>query len=118
MPYAVRVRIYRGNQMEAAALAADTDPDLGDGEPGAELVAELADVLADLVELCQTFHGPDVRLLGFSAMFADVRLKDLQGRLRAGAPLHYSHAYTVLLATTELRRATDWRAQVDITLSP
>lgn len=111
MPYAVRVRLYRGAQLEA-----DTDPDLSDGEPGAEVVSNLAAAQAGVVELCEGFH--DGRLLGFAPIATEARLAWLQDQRRLGQPLDYSHSYTVLLATPEYRTATDWRARVDIALSP
>lgn len=107
----MRVRLYRGT-----ALEADTDPDLSDGEPGAEVVSDLAAAQAGVVELCRGFH--DGHLLGFAPIATDARLAWLQEQRRLGQPLDYSHPYTVLLATPELRTATDWRARVDITLSP
>lgn len=113
MTYAVRVRLYRGAELEA-----DTDPDLSDAEPGAEVVSDLAAAQAGVVELCRDYHGPDARLLGFAPIATDSRLAWLKEERRLGQPLDYSHPYTVLLATPQSRTATDWRARVDITLSP
>lgn len=113
MPYALRVRLYRGSVLEA-----DTDPELEPGEPGAEVVTDLAASQRALVELCEAMHGPDVRLLGFSdpAMHAyGCMLRDRAGK---SSRFSYEQGYSVLIDTPQLRSATRWRAQVDIVVSP
>lgn len=112
MPYAIRVRLYRGAELEA-----DTDPDLEPGAPGAEIVADLAASQAALVELCEACHGPDVQLLGFGAAAMTAYGHMLRDRARSGR-FSYSQGYSVLIDTQQLRSATMWRAQVDISVSP
>jgi hypothetical protein len=114
MTYAIRVRLYRGDVLEA-----DTDPDAAEDAAGAELVEDLAAAQSAVVELCRAFHAaPGVQLLGFAPIATGARLAWLQDQRRLGQPLDYFHPYTVLLATPEGRSATDWRARVDIALSP
>lgn len=112
MPYAIRVRLYC-----AGALEADTDPDLPDGQPGAERCATLADVQRALVELCQAAHGPEIRLLGFGDDAMRAYYAMLSVRAGAGRPFTYQQGYTALLDTPALRQADAWLAQVDIAVA-
>lgn len=112
MPYAIRVRLYSAGKLEA-----DTDPDLPAGAPGSEVVATLADSQRALVELCQTAHGPDIRLLGFGDDAMRAYLQMLHGRAGQNRPFTYQQGYTALLDTPQVRQADAWLAQVDIAVS-
>jgi hypothetical protein len=112
MPLAVRVRLYRGNELTAEALEADTDEE--SDAPGSETADDMAGVQALLVELCQAFHGPEAHLLGFSRMWLDYQLPSLKN---ASLPLTYRHGYYALIEGKS-PRATEWKAQVDIVVSP
>lgn len=112
MPYAIRVRLYRGDTLEA-----DTDPELEPGEPGSEVAKDLEAVQGAMVELCTAFHGPDVTLLGFSPIAMTTYLAGLRSRASNSGSMLYRQGYIVLLDTPQLRSATSWLAQVDITVS-
>lgn len=108
MPYRIRVRLYRGAQLEA-----DTDPDLGSGEPGAEVVATLDDTQAALVELCQAMHGPAARLLGLSGIAMDAYGCMVRERAQREPQFSYSQGYSVLTG----HYVEWWKAHVDIAVT-
>lgn len=107
MPYAIRVRLYRANVLEA-----DTDPDLEPGAPGLEAVETLADSQAALVELCTAMHGP-AKLMGFGAIALDAYGAEIRGRASRALAFTYAHGYLV----AQRDSVEWWRAQVDIALS-
>lgn len=112
MPYAIRVRLYCGPTLEA-----DTDPELPLGEPGSEVVADIEAMQRAMVELCEAFHGPDVKLLGFSPLAMGAYSAGIRSRARSDHTLTYRQGYIVLLDTPQLRSATSWMAQVDMIVS-
>lgn len=112
MPYAIRVRLYHGDVLEA-----DTDPELPDDAPGAEVVQDLKASQRALVELCEAFHGPNVQLLGFGPDALDAYGARLKSLALMRSRFNYSQGYTVLVDTPEMRSATMWRAQVDIAVA-
>lgn len=118
MPYAMRVRLYRGD-----ALEADTDPDADPNAPGSERAVDVAGIQAVQVELCSAFHGAPVFdaekrgrrpvLLGFEAIAMHGYGCMIRERAAGGGPFSFSQGYTVL----EGHHAEMWRAQVDIQVS-
>lgn len=112
MPYAIRVRLYRGDTLEA-----DTDPDTAPQAPGAEVVQDLESVQRAMVDLCRAFHGEGVRLLGFGRNAQHAYLSMMRSRAGLDRPFNYRQGYSVLVDTPQVRSATCWVAQVDIAVA-
>lgn len=105
MPYAIRVRLYCGDVLEA-----DTDPDLEPAAPGCEILPDLGAIPSAVAELAHGAHGPGARVMGFSEQVMDAYGALVRERARGATQFAYTHGYMVL----ERGSAASWKAQVDI----
>lgn len=111
MAYSIRVRLRRGGVLEA-----DTDPELTDGVPGAEIVPDLGALQTALLELCQSID-PAAKLLGFDTLATHAYGSMIAERAMYGRPFTFHRGFSLLWDGADVRRAEMWDAQVDIAVA-
>lgn len=107
-----RFRIYDARNVDEPA--ADTDPELGPGDPGTMVIAGLPNVAATLAQIAVQFHGKD-QLAGLSSEELHRRLQGLRPTLsRRGGQGTWRVPYDTLQSFNDRTLTRGWLMRVDI----
>ncbi len=108
--YRVRIRLY--DQGDPDEPQADSDPELGPGEPGTVICAGLKGVAATVMQMAAAFHRTTA-LVGLDAETLEARIPGLRPTLsRRGGNAVWRLPYDTERATEG--REPAWLARVDL----